>query len=79
MYALHVIAFILLIVGGLNWGLVGLVNFNIVERIFSHIPAIARIIFVIVGLAGIYAIVFFNGYIRPELREHMGGHTPHTT
>ncbi len=79
MYALSVIAFILLIVGGLNWGLVGLLNFNVVDRIFSHIPAIARILFVIVGLAGIYAIVFFHSYIRPELREHISGHTPHTT
>ena len=76
---MHVIVFILLIVGGLNWGLVGVANFNLVEKIFAHVPVLARIIFFIVGLAGVYAIVFFHGYLRPELREHLGGQTPHTT
>lgn len=75
----HKIAFILLIVGGLNWGLVGLADYNLVEKIFTHVPVLARIIFFVVGLAGVFAIVFFHGYLRPELREHMGGQTSHTT
>jgi uncharacterized membrane protein YuzA (DUF378 family) len=85
MYALNVIVFVLLVIGGLNWGLVGLANFNLVEKIFAGAPVIAKIIYIIVGLAAIYAIVFYNYYIRHpsdygehEPHEH-AGHTPHMT
>jgi len=51
------IALTLLIIGGLNWGSIGLFNFDIVSRIFnggSHV--IARIIFAIVGLCALWCI-----------------------
>lgn len=47
-------AFILLIVGGLNWGLVGFFNFNLVTAVFG--TAFGGVIFAIVGLAAIYGI-----------------------
>ena len=82
MYALNIIVFILLVIGGLNWGLVGLAKYNLIERIFTDVPVIARILFLLVGLAGIYAIIFFNWFVRPaeyhEEPEH-APHTPHTT
>jgi len=83
MFALNVIVMILLIIGGLNWGLVGLANFNLVDKIFGGLPVIARIIYILVGLAAIYAIVFFNMYVRhsemyDEEHRHVG-HTPHMT
>lgn len=51
------IALVLVIIGGLNWGLVGLFDFNLVTFLFAGMPAIARVIFVIVGLAAIWMIV----------------------
>ncbi len=45
------IALVLVIVGGLNWGLVGLADFNLVTTIFG---TISRIVYVLVGLAAIY-------------------------
>jgi uncharacterized membrane protein YuzA (DUF378 family) len=49
------IALILTIVGGLNWGLVGAFNFNLVEFIFGFAPILASIVYVVVGLSAIYA------------------------
>jgi uncharacterized membrane protein YuzA (DUF378 family) len=50
------VAFILVVIGGINWGLVGLLNLNLVGAIFGFIPGLARIIFVIVGIAAVYMI-----------------------
>lgn len=47
----------LLVIGGLNWGLVGLFDFNLVEAIFGA-GASGRIIYTIVGLAALYPLFF---------------------
>jgi uncharacterized membrane protein YuzA (DUF378 family) len=50
---------ILLIVGGLNWGLIGLFEFNLVQSIFGQ-ETLARIIYTVVGLSAICKVVFWN-------------------
>jgi uncharacterized protein len=50
------IAYILTIIGGLNWGLVGLFKFNLVNEIFGKESALSRIIYVLVGLSALYLI-----------------------
>ena len=52
------IALVLVIIGGLNWGLVGLLNVDLVELIFGSIPILQRIVYIVVGLAAIYLIYF---------------------
>ena len=53
------IILILMIVGGLNWGLVGIFNFNLVTTIFGpNFALITRIIYALVGLASVYGITF---------------------
>lgn len=47
-------ALILTIVGGLNWGLVGAFNFDLVKFIFAFAPALASVIYVIVGVSALY-------------------------
>ena len=54
--ALDWIAMILLIVGGLNWGLVGVAEFDLVATLFGDGSALSRIIYVLVGLAALYSI-----------------------
>ncbi len=54
--AIDWIALILLIVGGLNWGLVGLFNFDLVAFIFGNMSVVSRIVYTIVGLCGLYTI-----------------------
>ncbi len=59
MKALNITALVLLIVGGLNWLLVGLFQFNLVAAIFGGNEAIlSQIIYVIVGVCAIYALKF---------------------
>lgn len=57
MKTLDVIAAILLVVGGLNWGLVGLFDFNLVSTLFGSIPFFEKLIYVVVGLAALYQAV----------------------
>jgi uncharacterized protein len=61
MKALNMIALVLVIVGGLNWGLVGLFQFDLVAAIFGgQDAALARIVYILVGLAAIYAFYLFK-------------------
>ena len=43
----------LAIIGAINWGLIGILQVNFVERIFGELSAITRIIYVLVGLSGL--------------------------
>jgi uncharacterized membrane protein YuzA (DUF378 family) len=52
------IALLLVIVGGLNWGLVGLLNFDLVAALFGAGSALSRIVYILVGLAAVYMIYF---------------------
>ena len=54
-----VVAAILLIVGGLNWGLVGLWNFDLVASLFGAGSPIALVIYDLVGLSAIYRILMW--------------------
>ncbi len=56
MKKLDVIAAILLVIGGLNWGLVGIADFNLVTYVLGSMDILARIVFAIVGLAALYQI-----------------------
>ena len=54
MNVLQRVALIIVIIGALNWGLIGIFNFNLVSFLFDSVsPVISRIIYTIVGLAGI--------------------------
>lgn len=57
MKTLDVLAIVLLIVGGLNWGLVGLLEFDLVAAIFGPMSALARIVYTVVGIAALYRLV----------------------
>lgn len=50
------IALILIIIGAINWGLVGFFNFNLVDAIFGTMSLISRIIYVLVGISGLWGI-----------------------
>lgn len=50
------IAFILVIVGGLNWGLVGFFDYDLVSSIFGEMSGAARVVYALVGLSALYLI-----------------------
>ncbi|MFA6382916.1 MAG: DUF378 domain-containing protein [Parcubacteria group bacterium] len=54
--ALDWVAVVLVVIGGLNWGLVGLFGFNLVDTIFGVMGAISRVVYVVVGLASLYLV-----------------------
>jgi hypothetical protein len=54
--AMDWIAMVLLIVGGLNWGLVGAFDFDLVAAIFGPMTLLSRLVYILVGLAALYAI-----------------------
>ena len=67
---LHIIAVTLVIIGGLNWGLVGGLKFDLVKWISSslNLPILSRIIYSLVGLAALY-LVFNRDVYLPFLNE----------
>lgn len=54
--ALDWVAMALLIIGGLNWGVVGLLNVDVVAAVFGTQSPLSRIVYVVVGLAALYSI-----------------------
>lgn len=60
MKVINGIALTLVIIGAINWLLVGLFEFNLVDAIFGSLSVITRIIYVIVGLAGLWSIAFYS-------------------
>ncbi len=62
--ALDMTAVLLLIVGGLNWLLVGLFEYNLVTELFGDDSTLSRVVFTLVGVAAVYLLA-----IGPKLRR----------
>ena len=56
MRALNKISLLLLIVGGLNWGLVGLFGFDLVATLFGEMSVLSRIVYILVGVSAVLQI-----------------------
>ncbi|MBD3210777.1 DUF378 domain-containing protein [Candidatus Micrarchaeota archaeon] len=52
------LAMVLVIIGGLNWGLVGALELDLVQLLFGSIPILAKVVYVVVGLAALYMIYY---------------------
>jgi uncharacterized membrane protein YuzA (DUF378 family) len=57
MFFLNTIALILILIGALNWGLIGLFDYNLVEALLGQTMA-ANIIYIVVGFAGLWGLSF---------------------
>jgi uncharacterized membrane protein YuzA (DUF378 family) len=69
MRALDIITLVLVIIGGVNWGLVGLFNLDLVAAIFGAGSGLSRIVYVLVGLSALYQLI--------PLMAKMGGSHSH--
>lgn len=65
MKTLDYIALILVVIGAINWGLIGFFSFDLVRLIFGDMTLISRIVYALVGVSGLYALSFF-GRLRNE-------------
>lgn len=63
MKAVDYIILLLVVVGALNWGLIGFFRFDLIRVLFGDMSLFSRIIYALVGICGIYAISYF-GRIR---------------
>lgn len=59
MKVLDATVLILIIIGAINWGLIGFFHFDLIAALFGSMSAISKIIYILVGLGGLYAISFF--------------------
>ena len=61
MKVIDTIALILIIIGAINWGLIGFFDFNLVDTLFGTMSVISRIIYALVGISGLWGIkILFN-------------------
>ena len=59
-------ALILVIVGAINWGLIGFFSFDLVRVLFGDMSLLSRIIYALVGISGLYALSYF-GRLKNEM------------
>ena len=64
MKSLDVLIAILLVVGGLNWGLVGLFNFDLVATLLGQMSALSRVVYAVVGISAIYYVLAWKSIRR---------------
>mgnify|MGYP000933569838 CR=1 FL=1 len=60
MRTLDIIALVLVVIGALNWGLIGFFRFDLVASLFGTMSTATRVIYALVGLGGLYALSFFG-------------------
>ncbi len=56
---IDLVALVLVLVGGVNWGLVGLLDLNLVDSILTSGSLLSRLVYILVGLSAIYLAVMF--------------------
>lgn len=54
------------IIGAVNWGLIGLFKFDLVRFIFGDMSLLSRIVYIVVGLCGLYLLTFFMHLGNPD-------------
>ena len=57
MRAINTVTLLLLIIGGLNWGLVGLLNFDLVAALFGEMSPLSRIVYSLVGASALWQLM----------------------
>jgi len=61
---LHLLTYSLVVIGALNWGLVALFNFNLVNAFLGSWPTVERLVYVLVGAAAVYDFANHRGYCK---------------
>ncbi len=62
--AIDYVALVLVVVGGLNWGLVGILKFDLVATLFGDMSSISRVVYALVGLSAVYVAVSLGKLAR---------------
>jgi hypothetical protein len=62
--AIDVITYVLIIIGALNWGLIGFFEYNLVATMFGEMTVLTRMIYTLVGVSAIYQLLSLPGIFR---------------
>lgn len=62
MKMVHMVAYVLLWVGGINWGLMGLLNMNLVQMVLGSWPMVENLVYILVGLSAVYTLATHMSY-----------------
>ena len=68
MRTLYWITLVLLVVGGLNWLLVGLFDFDLVAALFGDMSGLSRSVYVLVGIAAVIVLALSTRLLRADAR-----------
>lgn len=60
MKTLDIVALTLVVIGAVNWGLIGFFGFDLVAALFGEMSAFSRVVYALVGIAGLYSLSFFG-------------------
>lgn len=72
----YIISKLLTLIGALNWGLVGLLDFDLVAAVFGKKSIVSRLVYTLVGLAGVYLIMTYRAKIK-TMKKHWRGKGKH--
>ena len=64
MKTFDLITFVLVIIGGLNWGLLGLFSFDLITFFFGGISPLNRMIYILIGLSALYYAIAFRAILQ---------------
>lgn len=64
MKMLHMLTYLLLIIGGINWGLMGLLDINLVMRLTQSWPMLEKLVYILVGVSAVYDLVMHKQYCK---------------
>lgn len=63
---INCIALTIVIIGAVNWGLIGFFGFDLVAALFGDMSGFSRVVYALVGLAGLYSICFYKRLTMDE-------------
>lgn len=61
MKEIHMVTFTFMLIGVLNWGLIGFFNFNLVTTILGSMPGVEKLVYILVGASAVYEIAIHKG------------------
>ncbi len=64
MKMLHLITFVLVVIGAINWMLFGLVGTNLVTSIFGDVTVLVKLVYFLIGLSGLHMLTYYKTFVK---------------
>lgn len=67
--AIRLTTYVLVIIGALNWGIIGVLGVNLVNVFLGGSPVVEKVVYILVGASAVYDILLAKGYTSPRRRK----------